>query len=111
MDPCLHDYVFGAVSHLPHAVAFALVDAIINLSKDGIDLFEYTGAGFKDFTRIAMSDPVMWRDIFIENSKEVLKAIEVFENSLKRLKELIADGKREELMDYLKEAKEKREKI
>jgi len=111
MDPCLHDYVFGAVSHLPHAVAFALVDAIINLSKDGIDLFEYTGAGFKDFTRIAMSDPVMWRDIFIENSREVLKAIEVFENSLKRLKEFIADGKREELMDYLKEAKEKREKI
>jgi len=107
MSPELHDFVFGAVSHLPHAVAFALVDALISLS-DEVDLFRYPGAGFKDFTRIAKSDPVMWRDIFITNRENVLKAIEAYEASLKKLKELIKEGKLEELTEYLKKVKLKR---
>ncbi|SNZ12098.1 prephenate dehydrogenase [Hydrogenobacter hydrogenophilus] len=111
MDPFLHDYVFGAVSHLPHAVAFALIDAIKNLSKDSVDLFKYPGGGFKDFTRIAGSDPIMWRDIFLENRENVLKAIEAFEMSLKNLKELIKSGNLQELTDYLLSAKNCREKI
>ena len=111
MDPFLHDYVFGAVSHLPHAVAFALIDAIKHLSKDGIDLFKYPGGGFKDFTRIASSDPIMWRDIFLENRENVLKAIEAFEASLKNLKELIKSRNSQELTDYLRSAKNCREKI
>jgi prephenate dehydrogenase len=99
------------ISHLPHAVAFALIDAIRHLSKDGVDLFKYPGGGFKDFTRIAGSDPIMWRDIFLENWENVLKAIEAFEASLKNLKELIKSRNSQELTNYLRSAKDCRERI
>ena len=111
MSPELHDYVFGAVSHLPHAVAFALVDTLIHMSTPDVDLFKYPGGGFKDFTRIAKSDPVMWRDIFLENKENVLKAIEGFEKSLNHLKELIIKEEEEELVEYLEEVKIKRMEI
>lgn len=107
MDPYLHDFIFGAVSHLPHAVAFALIDTIGRLSKE-VNLFKYPGGGFKDFTRIAASDPIMWRDIFLENKEEVLKAIGTFEESLKRLKDLIEKEKIKELQEYLSKASQKR---
>jgi len=104
MSPELHDFVFGAVSHLPHAVAFALVDALRELSEEGkIDLFKYPGAGFKDFTRIAASDPTMWRDIFLENRDYLLKSVRAFKNSLGRLERLIEEGKGKELREYLNE--------
>ncbi|WP_448588351.1 prephenate dehydrogenase [Thermocrinis sp.] len=112
MDPFVHDVVFGAVSHLPHAIAFALIDALLLLSeRTGIDLFQYPGAGFKDFTRIAASDPIMWRDIFIENKENLLEAIECYISSLERLKELIALDKVEELTEYLRESRENRLRI
>jgi len=111
MSPELHDYVFGAVSHLPHAVAFSLVDTLIKMSTDEVDLFLYPGGGFKDFTRIAKSDPVMWRDIFLENKENVLKAIEVFRESLGELENLIKEEREEELTSYLKEVKLKRMEI
>ncbi len=107
MDPFLHDWVFGAVSHLPHAVAFALIDAIIQMS-DEIDLFEYPGAGFRDFTRIAGSDPVMWRDIFLENRENTLKAIDVYIGSLKKLRDLVESRRTGELTALLEEVKTKR---
>ncbi|WP_333784359.1 prephenate dehydrogenase/arogenate dehydrogenase family protein [Thermocrinis sp.] len=112
MDPFLHDVVFGAVSHLPHAVAFALIDTLLLLTKrTGIDLFQYPGAGFKDFTRIAASDPIMWRDIFLENRENILEAIDCYSSSLRRLRELISEKKVEELTQYLKEARENRLRI
>ncbi|MFN3869892.1 MAG: prephenate dehydrogenase [Aquificaceae bacterium] len=107
MDPYLHDFIFGAVSHLPHAVAFALMETIGRLSKE-VNLFKYPGGGFKDFTRIAASDPIMWRDIFLENKEEVLKSINAFEESLKRLKELIKEENVKELQEYLSVASQKR---
>ncbi|HIC08866.1 MAG TPA: prephenate dehydrogenase [Aquificales bacterium] len=104
MSPELHDFVFGAVSHLPHAVAFALVDALRELSEEGnIDLFKYPGAGFKDFTRIAASDPTMWRDIFLENKDNLLRSIRAFKNSLERLERLVENGEGKELREYLNE--------
>ena len=104
MSPELHDFVFGAVSHLPHAVAFALVDALRELSEEGnIDLFQYPGAGFKDFTRIAASDPTMWRDIFLENKDNLLRSIRAFKNSLERLERLVENGDGKELREYLNE--------
>jgi len=111
MSPELHDYVFGVVSHLPHAVAFALVDTLMRMSISQVDLFKYPGGGFKDFTRIAKSDPVMWRDIFLENKENLLKAIEEFQNSLNYLRELIEEEKEEELTGYLREVKMKRTEI
>lgn len=107
MDPYLHDFVFGAISHLPHAVAFALMETIDKLSKE-VNLFKYPGGGFKDFTRIAASDPIMWRDIFVENRKEVIKAIETFEDALKELKALIEEGDLSKLEDYLSKASQRR---
>ena len=110
MDPYFHDFVFGAVSHLPHAVAFALMEAIERMSKD-IDLFKYSGGGFKDFTRIAGSDPIMWRDIFLENSKNVLQAIDVFVKALMELRSLIEDSSEEKLTAYLSKASMRRREI
>ncbi len=109
MEPYLHDFVFASVSHLPHAVAFALVDSLISLSKEtGIDLFLYPGAGFKDFTRIAASSPTIWKDIFLQNKKDVLHTIDEFIKSMEKLRELIKQEKEEELVELLKESREKR---
>ena len=109
MDPELHDFVFASVSHLPHAVAFALVDSLINLSKEtGIDLFLYPGAGFKDFTRIAASSPVIWKDIFIQNKKDVLHTIDEFMKSMEKLKKYIEKEEEEKLVHLLEESRQKR---
>jgi len=91
------------VSHLPHAVAFALVDTLRELSDEKVNLFEYPGAGFKDFTRIAASDPTMWRDIFLDNKDNLLKSLQAFKKSLEKLEELIKDEKKDELKEYLGE--------
>ncbi len=109
MDPYTHDFVFASVSHLPHAVAFALVDALIELSKEtGIDLFLYPGAGFKDFTRIAASSPTVWKDIFIENKENLLHTIDKFIQSMEKLKRYIEEENQEKLIDILSEIREKR---
>jgi len=109
MDPELHDFVFASVSHLPHAVAFALVDSLINLSKEtGIDLFLYPGAGFKDFTRIAASSPVIWKDIFIQNKKDILHTIDEFMKSMEKLKKYIEKEEEEKLVHLLEESRQKR---
>ncbi len=109
MNPHLHDFVFASVSHLPHAVAFALVDALIKLSDEkGIDLFQYPGGGFRDFTRIAASSPTVWKDIFLENKKEVLHTIDEFINSMETLKKYIENEDEQNLEKLLAESREKR---
>ncbi|HCO39432.1 MAG TPA: prephenate dehydrogenase/arogenate dehydrogenase family protein [Aquificaceae bacterium] len=110
MDPYLHDFVFGAVSHLPHAVAFALMETIERLSKE-VNLFKYPGGGFKDFTRIAASDPIMWRDIFLENKEELIKAMEAFEDAMKELKALILERNPTKLEAYLFKASHRRRSL
>jgi len=102
MSPELHDFVFGVVSHLPHAVAFALVDTLRSMSKE-VNLLDYPGAGFKDFTRIAASDATMWKDIFLENKQNLLKSIREFKSALERLEQLVEEGKEEELKNHLRE--------
>ncbi|MDQ7056240.1 MAG: prephenate dehydrogenase/arogenate dehydrogenase family protein [Persephonella sp.] len=109
MDPYTHDFVFASVSHLPHAVAFALVDALIELSKEtGIDLFLYPGAGFKDFTRIAASSPMVWKDIFIENKENLIHTIDRFTQSMEKLKRYIEEEEQQRLLDILSEIRDKR---
>jgi prephenate dehydrogenase len=103
MSPELHDFIFGVVSHLPHAVAFALVDTLRELSDEKVDLFKYPGAGFKDFTRIAASDPTMWRDIFLDNKDNLLKSLNAFKNSLEKLEKLVKEERKEELKEFLGE--------
>lgn len=85
MQPERHDQVLAATSHLPHLLAFNLVEQLAS-SNDNLEHFRFAAGGFRDFTRIAASDPVMWRDIFFSNKPALLDAISDFEQHLERLK-------------------------
>ena len=85
-----HDGIFAAVSHLPHLLAFALVDDIAK-RPNAAQLFSFAASGFRDFTRIAGSSPEMWRDISLANRTALLGEISVFENELSQLKQLLAN--------------------
>ncbi|MCA1773730.1 MAG: bifunctional prephenate dehydrogenase/3-phosphoshikimate 1-carboxyvinyltransferase, partial [Halomonas sp.] len=86
-----HDHVLARTSHLPHLLAFSLVDTLAR-QDDRLDIFRYAAGGFRDFTRIAGSDPVMWRDIFIANRQAVLSSLDDFEAGLARLRRAVEQG-------------------
>ena len=88
MTPELHDKTFAAVSHLPHVLAFALVDEIARKPHADV-LFQYAASGFRDFTRIAASDPTMWRDIFLNNRDAVLEMLGRFSEDLTALQRAV----------------------
>ncbi len=81
MSPETHDAVFAAVSHLPHLLAFAMMNSIAS-QKNAEDILSLAGSGFRDFTRIAASDPEMWHDIFMANRSQLLTQIDVFKQTL-----------------------------
>ena len=83
-----HDSIFAAVSHLPHLLAFALVDDIAS-RPNASQLFSFAASGFRDFTRIAGSHPEMWRDISLANRTALLSEINTYQNELSHLKELL----------------------
>lgn len=89
MDVKTHDRVFAAISHLPHMVAFSLVNAIVDMKGFEGNILQYSAGGLKDFTRIAASDTVMWRDIALMNKDNIICALDCFENSLATLKDAI----------------------
>ncbi len=92
VDPFVHDWILGAVSHLPHVAAFALMNALMDLqqrTEGGVELLEYAGGGLRDTTRIAESSLEMWRDIFLGNQDNLLVMIEALEKELQRFKTLI----------------------
>ncbi|MGQ2980203.1 MAG: prephenate dehydrogenase [Polaromonas sp.] len=93
MSPQSHDAAYAAVSHLPHLIAFALINSISGQAQ-GKDYLSLAGPGFRDFTRIAASDPKMWRDILVANKEELLEQSRIFQNTLQDLEKLIgaADG-------------------
>ncbi|MCI0469476.1 MAG: prephenate dehydrogenase/arogenate dehydrogenase family protein [Nitrospirae bacterium] len=86
MDAFKHDEIYGAVSHLPHIVAYALVNALNDVNPDYI---RYAGQGFKDTTRIALSSPEMWRDIAVFNKENLLKLTQVFRDNIKKMEALL----------------------
>ena len=92
MKPDDHDRLLALVSHLPHVVAWALVDAIASERIDGREPLDYSGGGLRDTTRIAASHPDMWRDIFLANRAEVLRSLDLFEQALERLRRAIERG-------------------
>lgn len=93
-----HDFVFGAVSHLPHIVAYALMNTLGDLkTPDNRDVTAFSGAGLKDITRIASSDPVMWRDICLSNRDHSLDLIDRFQSKLAKIRNTIEKGDGEEL--------------
>ncbi|MCH7741118.1 MAG: prephenate dehydrogenase/arogenate dehydrogenase family protein [Proteobacteria bacterium] len=99
-----HDSVFAQTSHLPHLLAYALVDTL-SVQGDSLEIFEYAAGGFRDFSRIAASDPVMWRDVFDANGEEVLNILDRYVDELSAIRTLIADGRMEELEQLFKRAK------
>ena len=88
MSATNHDAIFAAVSHLPHLLAFALVDEIAS-RPNAEELFSFAASGFRDFTRIAGSSPEMWRDIALANKTALLNEMSAFENELSQLKQLL----------------------
>lgn len=103
MDVGHHDEILAATSHLPHLLAYGLVDSLVTLDQN-TEVFRYAAGGFRDFTRIAESDPVMWRDIFLANRDALLKQLENFEDHLKELHQAILDGDSETIETILERA-------
>jgi prephenate dehydrogenase len=103
MSPDQHDAAFAAVSHLPHMIAFALVHAIVN-QPQGKDFLSLAGPGFKDFTRIAGSDPKMWRDVLLANRHELVEQAKLFQRSLHNMLQLAEEGSGEKLEEMLAQA-------
>ncbi|MFO8002950.1 prephenate dehydrogenase [Thioalkalivibrio sp.] len=91
MTPTHHDHVLAATSHLPHVLAFALVESLARMSESD-EIFHYAAGGFRDFTRIASSDPVVWRDICVANREAILAVLERFQTDLDGLRAAIARG-------------------
>ena len=107
MSPEAHDNAFAAVSHLPHLLAFSLVNSITG--QEHADTFlSLAGPGFRDFTRIAASDPKVWRDIFLSNREELLAQSSLFQQTLQRLEEAMRSNNAQTIEDMLTLASETR---
>ena len=105
-----HDKVLAATSHLPHMLAYALVHHLSNLN-DHEEIFRYASGGFRDFTRIASSDPVMWRDVCISNGDALVSLIEQYQEELDRVKSAINAGDADELLKLFGRAKSERDSL
>jgi prephenate dehydrogenase len=107
LDASRHDALFAAVSHLPHALAFALVNALA-ARPDGDDYFRQAASGFRDFTRLASSDAVMWRDICIANRAALRAELAAYRDELARFDDMLANGDADALTTYFRSARERR---
>lgn len=103
-----HDEVLAATSHLPHLLAFGLVDSLAKRNEN-LDIFRYAAGGFRDFTRIAGSDPVMWHDIFLANREAVLRTLDTFQTDLDALREAMVAGDGRQLLGVFTRARVARE--
>lgn len=109
MKPQQHDEIFAATSHLPHLLAFALVD-LLNEHEELGDVFQYTAGGFRDFTRIASSDAEMWRDIAVYNSDAIVKWLNHYSVTIQELAKLVETKDKEALFALFNAAKQARDK-
>lgn len=104
MDVAHHDEVLAATSHLPHLLAYSLVDTLAH-SHENKEIFNYAAGGFRDFTRIAASSPKMWHDIFIANKEAVLEALDLFNEDLVSLRQAVANSDSTTMMGVFTRAK------
>jgi len=103
-----HDEVLAATSHLPHLLAYSLVNTLASLDERR-EIFDFAAGGFRDFTRIASSDPVMWRDICLENRDAVLEVLQHFNNDLRQLEAAVRDNDSDAVLSVFKRAKATRD--
>ena len=108
MDSETHDKMFASVSHLPHLLAYASIQAIAN--SDTPEALGHSGAGLKDFSRIASSSPEMWADIFLENSQNLQLRINIFKNVLCALEDAVKEKDKQKLIELLANAKKERDR-
>ena len=107
-----HDYVLSLTSHLPHAVAYSIVrTAINNEDKFKDDVIQYSAGGLRDFTRIAASDPLMWKDIFFDNSENILKVLDNYSKNLDEIKSAIKNKDSKKLLEIFSSTKKVRKEI
>ena len=108
MDVARHDEILARTSHLPHLLAFTLVEQLAS-GQDNLDIFRYAAGGFRDFSRIAASEPQMWHDIFFANQTALLQAVEEFEQQLQHFKQLIRTHDSHALIGQLEHARAARQ--
>ncbi len=107
-----HDKILSLTSHLPHAIAYNIVRTVMgDDEKSNNDIIRYSAGGLRDFTRIAASDPNMWKDIFIDNSSLIIDAIDKFSNSLNDFKKAITEKDGKKLLEIFEKSKEFRKSI
>lgn len=111
MDPGKHDKVVAAISHLPHMVAYSLVNAVGDYDGCNENILKYSAGGFRDFTRIASSDPVMWRDIALQNRTALLEMMDFYAAIHARLRALIDTGDADGLESFFESSRNHRESI
>ena len=112
MDAKQHDYILSITSHIPHLVAYNIVNTTLNLKKKKKrDIIKYSAGGLRDFTRIASSDPLMWRDIFIDNSENIIKILDEFSKNIEDFKKAISDKNGDKLLKIFASTKNVRKEI
>ncbi len=112
MDPDHHDTVLAVTSHVPHLIAYTMVGTADHLHRiNNSEVIQYSAAGFRDFTRIAASDPTMWRDVFLTNKESTLDILGRFTEELFALQRLIRTGDGQELFDYFQKTRSIRQGI
>jgi len=111
MDVVTHDQVLARVSHLPHLIAFGVMNAVLGARVAGPDLLSYAGSAFADLTRVAASPVEMWRDICLSNREALLAALQEFEQALAQLKACVADGDGEALAAAINRARAERQRL
>ena len=112
MEPKKHDYILSITSHLPHLIAYNIVNTSLNIQdKKKSSIIKYSAGGLRDFTRIAASNPIMWRDIFIQNKKNTSKMIDKFIENLEKLKKAIKSEDKKKLEQIFSKTKKIRKDI
>lgn len=106
----IHDQILAAVSHLPHLVAYGLVAALLEMDRQ-TPMLRFSAGGFRDFIRIAGSSPEMWRDICLENKKQILTALERYGQELAHLRKMIEQEQAEELESYFAACRKVKEQV
>lgn len=107
-----HDQILSLTSHLPHAIAYNIVRTVMSVEdKLKQEVIQYSAGGLRDFTRIAASNPLMWRDIFLDNSENIVKEIDNFIQKIEELKKAISDKNGDKLYQIFNSTKDVRKEI